>query len=66
MWLFYRTDAMSGLTLGWLSAIQTFPINILSYIAFCLLLLGSTKLFTIQSLKKGTMLMKKRLCENNV
>ena len=46
MWLFYRTDAMSGLTLGWLSAIQSFPINVLSYTAFCLLLFASQKLFS--------------------
>ncbi|MBI5352026.1 MAG: hypothetical protein HZB50_05260 [Chloroflexi bacterium] len=46
MWLFYRTDAMSGLTSGWLSAIQSFPINILGYVAFCLLLLMSRKLFS--------------------
>ena len=45
MWLFYRTDAMSGLTTGWLSAIQSFPINVLSYTAFCLLLFASHKLF---------------------
>jgi hypothetical protein len=44
MWLFYRTDAMSGLTLGWLSAIQSFPINLLSYLAFCSLLLAGKKL----------------------
>jgi len=46
MWLFYRTDAMSGLTSGWLSAIQSFPINVLSYTAFCLLLFASQKLFS--------------------
>ncbi len=46
MWLFYRTDAMSGLKLGWLSAIQSFPINVLSYVAFCLLLFVSRKLFS--------------------
>jgi hypothetical protein len=45
MWLFYRTDAMSGLTLGWLSAIQSFPINFLSYFAFCSLLFAGRKLF---------------------
>jgi hypothetical protein len=46
MMLFYRTDAISGLTVGWLSAIQSFPINFLSYIAFCLLLFASYKLFS--------------------
>jgi hypothetical protein len=46
MWLFYRTDAISGLTSGWLSAVQSFPINVLSYVVFCLLLLASNKLFS--------------------
>ena len=46
MWLFYRTDAMSGLTSGWLSALQSFPINILSYLAFCSILLLSRKFFS--------------------
>jgi hypothetical protein len=46
MWLFYRTDALSGLKLGWLSAIQSFPINILSYVVFCSLLFASRKLFS--------------------
>jgi hypothetical protein len=46
MLLFYRTDAISGLNLGWLSALQSFPINILSYITFCFLLLASSKLFS--------------------
>jgi hypothetical protein len=46
MWLFYRTDIMSGLKLGWLSAIQSFPINVLSYTAFCLLLFASHKFFS--------------------
>lgn len=46
MWLFYKTDALSGLKLGWLAAIQSFPINILSYIAFCSILLVSYRLFS--------------------
>jgi len=46
MWLFYRTDAMSGLSSGWLSAVQSFPINVLSYAVFCLLLLATNKLFS--------------------
>jgi len=54
MWLFYRTDAMSGLKLGWLSAIQSFPINILSYVAFCLLLFVSRKLFSNVVSEKAT------------
>ena len=36
---------MSGLTSGWLSAIQSFPINVLSYLVFCLLLFVGNKLF---------------------
>ena len=46
MWLFYKTDALSGLKLGWLAAIQSFPINILSYIAFCSILLACYRLFS--------------------
>jgi hypothetical protein len=45
MMLFYRHDAIFGLTLGWLSAIISFPINILSYAIVCLLLFFSKKLF---------------------
>jgi len=41
----YRYDAMFGLSLGWLSAIISFPINILSYSTVCLLLFFSKKLF---------------------
>ncbi len=46
MWLYYRTDASTGLFLGWLSAILSFPINVLSYAALCLALLGSKRLFS--------------------
>ncbi len=53
MWLFYRTDAISGLTSGWFSAIQSFPINVLSYVAFCLLLFASKKLFSNVVSKKA-------------
>jgi hypothetical protein len=41
----YRYDAMFGLSLGWISAIASFPINLLSYITVYLLLLFSKKLF---------------------
>lgn len=41
MWMFYRHDIIFGLTSGWLSALLSFPINILSYIvAIGLILLG--------------------------
>ena len=46
MWLFYRTDITSGLGWGWLSAVQSFPINVLSYTTYCLLLFASHKLFS--------------------
>jgi hypothetical protein len=46
MWLFYKTDAMTGLNSGWLSALQSFPINILSYVAICSLLFLSSRLFS--------------------
>lgn len=41
----YQYDAMFGLNLGWMSAIVSFPINILSYTAVYLLLLLSRKMF---------------------
>jgi hypothetical protein len=53
MWLFYKTDAMTGLSYGWLSALQSFPINILSYVAFCSLLMASRKLFSNVSIHKS-------------
>jgi hypothetical protein len=46
MWLYYRTDAIDGLKGGWIAALQSFPINILSYIAFCSILFASRKLFS--------------------
>ena len=45
-WLLTETNAMNGLTWGWLSALQSFPINILSYLTFCFLLFASKKLFS--------------------
>ena len=45
MLLFYRHDAMVRLSLGWLSAILSFPINALSYASVCILLLIGRKLF---------------------
>jgi hypothetical protein len=45
MMLFYRHDIGVGISLGWLSAIISFPINILSYTAVSLLLLISKRLF---------------------
>jgi hypothetical protein len=46
MWPYYRHDALGGLMFGWLSALQSFPVNILSYIAFCSLLLATYQIFT--------------------
>ena len=48
MWFYYRTDALDGLRWGWLSALQSFPINILSYTAFCVLLYFSYKRFSVE------------------
>ena len=45
MILFYRHDIGVGLSLGWLSAIVSFPINILSYTVVSLLLLITKRLF---------------------
>jgi hypothetical protein len=45
MMMFYRHDIGVGLSLGWLSAIISFPINILSYIVVYILLLISKRLF---------------------
>jgi hypothetical protein len=45
MLLFYRHDIGVGLMLGWLSAIISFPINILSYGVAYTGLIGSKKLF---------------------
>jgi hypothetical protein len=56
MWLFYKTDAISGLTTGWLSAIQSFPINILSYVVFCILLILSKNLFSIKGKNQNNVL----------
>ena len=49
MMLFYRHDAIFGLSLGWLSAIISFPINILSYVTVCVLLFINKKLFIYKS-----------------
>lgn len=45
MMLFYKHDVMVGLTLGWLSGLLSFPINIISYVAVCGLLVINKKLF---------------------
>jgi hypothetical protein len=45
MMLFYKHDAIDGLNLSWLSAIFSFPINILSYVTVCGLLIVSKRLF---------------------
>jgi hypothetical protein len=61
MWLYYRTDAVSGLNLGWLSALQSFPINILSYTVFCFLLWSSRKLFSNVNAIKNDIVSKAKL-----
>ncbi len=45
MWLYYRHDAMFGLDLGWVSALLSFPINILSFVLTYALVLLSKKVF---------------------
>ena len=45
MLMFYRHDALFGLSLGWLSGLISFPINILSYITVYGLILLSKKIF---------------------
>lgn len=44
--LFRQSDISSGLNLSFLSAVQSFPINIISYVVFCGLLYASMSLFT--------------------
>jgi len=43
---FRKYDIGTGLSLGCLSAAQSFPLNIISYAAFCGLLYASMRLFT--------------------
>jgi len=45
MMLFRRTDVENGLYLSWLSAVQSYPLNILSYLIYCGLLLTNKRLF---------------------
>lgn len=47
MMKFYQHDIMVGLTLGWLSAILSFPINILSYATVYVLILLGKRLFSV-------------------
>jgi hypothetical protein len=49
MKLYYLTDAIFGFRMGWLSAIISFPINILSYVTVCMLLFINKKLFIHKS-----------------
>jgi hypothetical protein len=49
MMLFYRHDISVGLTLGWLSAIISFPINLVSYSTVYGLLLIAKRLFLQKS-----------------
>ncbi len=59
-WLLTETNAMNGLTWGWLSALQSFPINILSYVAFCSLLFASKKLFSTVVPKNAMLLSREK------
>ena len=52
-WIITETNALNGLTWGWLSALQSFPINILSYLVFCSLLLASRRLFSDVNVRKS-------------
>ena len=45
MMLFRRTDMDTGLSLSWLSAAQSYPLNIFSYAVFCGLLLINKRFF---------------------
>jgi hypothetical protein len=45
MMLFRRTDIINGLSYSWLSAAQSYPLNILSYGVYCGLLLLNKKFF---------------------
>jgi len=51
MMLFYRHDITVGLTLGWLSAIISFPLNLVSYSTVYALLLIAKRLFLQKSIK---------------
>jgi hypothetical protein len=48
MWQYYLSDMRSGLMSGWFIAIESFPMNITSYIAFCLILWMAYKRFQPQ------------------
>jgi hypothetical protein len=45
MMLFRKTDVENGLYLSWLSAAQSFPLNLFSYLAYCGLLAMNKRLF---------------------
>lgn len=46
MMLFRKTDIGNGLTYSWLSALQSYPLNILGYSVYCGLLLLNRKFFS--------------------
>jgi hypothetical protein len=52
-WLLDETNVMNESTWGWLSALQSFRINILSCLAFCSVLLASRKLFSNVDISKS-------------
>jgi hypothetical protein len=49
MLFYYKFDTMTGLHLGWISAIVSFPINVLSYIVVYVLILIGKGFFLHQS-----------------
>jgi len=50
--LYRRTDVETGLFSSWLSAAQSFPLNILSYAVYCGLLFLNKKLFFLNDERK--------------
>lgn len=52
MMLFRKTDIKNGFLLSWLSAAESFPLNIFSYLSYCGLLMTGKKLFLRNEGKK--------------
>ncbi len=49
MWMYYRHDALFGLRLGWLSALLSFPINIIGYVFAVGLIYLSSRIFVMKT-----------------
>ncbi len=56
MMLFRRTDVKNGFLLSWLSAAESFPLNIFSYLTYCGLLMTIKKLFLRNEEKNKSLL----------